>query len=47
MRLLFEGGDYLRAATIRGEQLFEGSDYSRAVSIRRNAVGMILVTVTL
>ena len=27
MRLLFEGGDYSRAATIRGRRLFEGGVY--------------------
>ena len=34
MRLLFEGGDYSRAATIRGRRLFEGDDYLRAAAIR-------------
>ena len=36
--LLFEGGDYLRAATIQGDYLrglqFEGSDYLRAATIQ-------------
>ena len=33
MRLLFEGGFYLRAAFIRGRLLFEGGFYSRAAFI--------------
>ena len=32
--LLFEGGYYSRAATIRGQLLFEGGYYSRVVTIR-------------
>ena len=38
MGLLFKGGDYSRAAAIRGRRLFEGGDYSRAASAQGNAV---------
>ena len=33
VQLLFEGGDYSRAATIQRWRLFEGGDYSRAVTV--------------